>query len=291
MQTIGERLEDARKRKGISLREAAEATKIRSDFLSYIEQNNFDFELPEIYRCGFIKNYARYLKLDPEKVINDYSAQILSKTRNKKGGTEWFGSMDAKSDENGSNGTADVVSINDADLSQNAPSFGSITAKPKEPTQDFDSSSNQISEDTGEKLFYLKVGLILLGALALVFVLFGLVRALISSPAEDITSVVAVQESPAIESSAPNSTTTPTTTIKEFKITASSEVYVAARDLTDRNYLFQGTLSAGEEIVLEKTGPVEVVFTRADQIIISANGQTFHSPESGITGTSKIRLP
>ena len=79
--------------------------------------------------------------------------------------------------------------------------------------------------------------------------------------------------------------------IEEFKITASSEVYVAARDLTDRNYLFQGTLSAGEEIVLEKTGPVEVVFTRADQIIISANGQTFHSPESGITGTSKIRLP
>ena len=71
MQTIGERLEDARKRKGISLREAAEDTKIRSDFLSYIEQNNFDFELPEIYRCGFIKNYARYLKLDPAKVVND----------------------------------------------------------------------------------------------------------------------------------------------------------------------------------------------------------------------------
>ena len=33
MQSIGERLEEARKRKGISLREAAEATKIRSDFL------------------------------------------------------------------------------------------------------------------------------------------------------------------------------------------------------------------------------------------------------------------
>ena len=154
-----------------------------------------------------------------------------------------------------------------------------------------DSASEQASEDTGEKMFYLKVGLILLGALALVFVLFGLVRALISSPPEDITSVAAVQTSPATESSAPNLITTPSTNIKEFKITASSEVYVAARDLTDRNYLFQGTLSAGEEIVLEKAGPVEVVFTRADQVIISANGQTFHSPESGVTGTSKIRLP
>ena len=288
MQTIGERLEDARKRKGISLREAAEATKIRSDFLSYIEQNNFDFDLPEIYRCGFIKNYARYLKLDPEKVINDYSAQLLSKTRSKKGGAEWFGSMDAKSDEND---TVDLASIDKADVSQNAPSFGSITATPKEPSQGLDSASEQASEDTGEKMFYLKVGLILLGALALVFVLFGLVRALISSPPEDITSVATVQTSPATESSAPNLITTPSTNIKEFKITASSEVYVAARDLTDRNYLFQGTLSAGEEIVLEKAGPVEVVFTRADQVIISANGQTFHSPESGVTGTSKIRLP
>ena len=62
MQSIGERLEEARKRKGISLREAAEATKIRSDFLGYIEQNKMDFSLPEIYKRGFLKNYARYLK-------------------------------------------------------------------------------------------------------------------------------------------------------------------------------------------------------------------------------------
>ena len=73
MQTIGERLEEARKRKGISLREAAEITKIRSDFLGYLEQNKFDFDLPEIYRRGFIKNYARYLKLDPEKLLTDYN--------------------------------------------------------------------------------------------------------------------------------------------------------------------------------------------------------------------------
>ena len=34
MQTIGGQLEEARQRKGISLREAAEATKVRSDFLA-----------------------------------------------------------------------------------------------------------------------------------------------------------------------------------------------------------------------------------------------------------------
>ena len=44
MQTIGERLEEARKRKGISIREAAENTKIRGDYLQKFEANTFDID-------------------------------------------------------------------------------------------------------------------------------------------------------------------------------------------------------------------------------------------------------
>ena len=100
MQSIGERLEEARKRKGISLREAAEATKIRSDFLGHIEQNKMDFSLPEIYKRGFLKNYARYLKLDYDKIMTDYNAQQLSKSRlGKKAGSEWFGQLEVKKNE------------------------------------------------------------------------------------------------------------------------------------------------------------------------------------------------
>jgi len=58
MQTIGERLEEARKRKGISIREAAEATKIRSDYLHKFESNQFDLNLAEIYTRGFLRSYA-----------------------------------------------------------------------------------------------------------------------------------------------------------------------------------------------------------------------------------------
>ncbi len=74
MHTIGERLEEARKRQGLSIREAAEATKIRSDFLTNMEANLFNFPLPEIYRRGFLRVYATYLKLDPEKLLTDYHA-------------------------------------------------------------------------------------------------------------------------------------------------------------------------------------------------------------------------
>ena len=74
MQTIGERLEEARKRKGISIREAAEATKIRGDYLHKFESNQFDIKLPDIYIRGFLRIYAGFLKLPPEKINADYLA-------------------------------------------------------------------------------------------------------------------------------------------------------------------------------------------------------------------------
>jgi transcriptional regulator with XRE-family HTH domain len=96
MQTIGERLEEARKRKGISIREAAEATKIRGDYLHKYESNQFDIKLPEIYVRGFLRTYANYLKLPGDKIVNDYSALGLSDAaKNSRGlNREVYGRMD-----------------------------------------------------------------------------------------------------------------------------------------------------------------------------------------------------
>jgi cytoskeleton protein RodZ len=81
MQTIGERLEEARKRKGISIREAAETTKIRSDYLQKFEANTFDLDLPPLYTRGFIRSYARYLDLDPERVIDEFDSTVATEGR------------------------------------------------------------------------------------------------------------------------------------------------------------------------------------------------------------------
>ena len=90
MQTIGEKIEETRKRKGISLSEAAEATKIRRDFLLNIESNEYDYDLPEIYKRGFIKNYAKYLKLNPEKVLSQYQEQLITHSSRAKKTTQIF---------------------------------------------------------------------------------------------------------------------------------------------------------------------------------------------------------
>lgn len=72
MQTLGERLEEARKRKGSSIREAAEATKIRGDYLQKFEANTFDLALPPLYLRGFLRAYARYLALDPARTLAEF---------------------------------------------------------------------------------------------------------------------------------------------------------------------------------------------------------------------------
>lgn len=71
-ETIGDKLQQARKRLGISLEEASAKTKIRMDFLARFEQGDINIPLPEIYRKGFLKNYARFLRLNPQVILNEY---------------------------------------------------------------------------------------------------------------------------------------------------------------------------------------------------------------------------
>ena len=67
MQSIGERLEEARKKKGISIREAAEATKIRGEYLQKFEGNQFEIGLTDIYTRGFLRGYANYLRIPSDR--------------------------------------------------------------------------------------------------------------------------------------------------------------------------------------------------------------------------------
>lgn len=94
MQTIGERLEEARKKKGISIREAAEATKIRGDYLQKFEGNHFDIGISEIYTRGFLRNYANYLKVPADRLLNDYAALGRGEPRPRQPSREVYGRMD-----------------------------------------------------------------------------------------------------------------------------------------------------------------------------------------------------
>jgi transcriptional regulator with XRE-family HTH domain len=73
---VGQKLEEARKRKGVSVREVSESTKIRGDYLSAIETGNYDIKLPEVYLRGFVRLYAKFLGLDQDALVADLDNEL-----------------------------------------------------------------------------------------------------------------------------------------------------------------------------------------------------------------------
>src|SRR5258708_3320063 len=94
MQTIGERLEEPPKKKRISIREAAEATKMRGDYLQKFESNQFDIGLTELYARGFLRNYATFLKLPVERILSDFAALGHGEVRPRQPSREIYGRLD-----------------------------------------------------------------------------------------------------------------------------------------------------------------------------------------------------
>lgn len=270
MHSIGERLEEARKRKGISLREAAEATKIRSDFLGYIEQNKMDFDLPEIYKRGFLKNYARYLKLDYDKIMTDYNAQQLSNSRlGKKGGAEWFGQMEVKK------AGGETSSLQPE--SEEAGPYGRIAAKPARTEE----ANPREDEEETDKTFYMKIGLIFVGTLALVFVVFGLIWAILGSGDSDATGDSPELRDPA-EITQPTDPTPPAVDAKSVTLFANGgSVYVTVTQKDDGERIYRGAVEVDSPLTLDKSGPVEIVFTRGEHLVIEAGGERFRPSASG----------
>jgi cytoskeleton protein RodZ len=136
MQTIGERLEEARKRKGISIREAAEATKIRGDYLHKFESNQFDIKLPEIYVRGFIRIYANFLKLPGDKLVNDYLSLGIGEGGRSHGrglNREIYGKMEVTRSEHSSKTVAPDVLGGSA--SANGPEKTNPNIPPRPPFQ------------------------------------------------------------------------------------------------------------------------------------------------------------
>jgi cytoskeleton protein RodZ len=60
---IGKTLRMAREKRGLSLQQVEEATKIRTRYLRDLENENFDV-LPAVYVLGSLKTYAGHLGLD-----------------------------------------------------------------------------------------------------------------------------------------------------------------------------------------------------------------------------------
>ena len=279
--TIGEKLEEARKRKGVSIREAAEATKIRSDFLLSLEANRFDIPLPEIYVRGFLKNYAHFLRIDADRVMTDFDAMRLGQNslhirhlpthgEGEETKRESLGRMQLPGKEESTSGV---------------PNRG-VTEEPREPAEEErgirESSPRLPGTDPELRALYLKLGLFGAGALVLLLLIGLLVRQIRTDdpPPPAPTPSTVVQPAEPVPA-------TPATTAGTLSLTASESVSVMINRADDNSRIFSGTLAAGETRSFDTTGPVVLRFTNGEALQVERNGSRFRI---GITGAGARRI-
>lgn len=73
---IGETLVAARRQQGVALSDAAAETRVRESYLAALEAEDFAALGGDVYVKGFLRSYARFLRLDPEPLIAAYRAEF-----------------------------------------------------------------------------------------------------------------------------------------------------------------------------------------------------------------------
>jgi cytoskeletal protein RodZ len=281
MQTIGEKIEETRKRKGISLSEAAEATKIRRDFLLNIESNQYDYDLPEIYKRGFIKNYAKYLKLNADKVLSQYQEQQITQSRrSKKVNSDLFGT---------NTDLAQTSTPDTLDPLLEKPSLGKINLnKPSEPKDETPVNEEGLSN----KDLYIKTAIVGISTLLFVFGIIWLIQTVSQSMNSNndpiansgsTTSATSVIQTNEVKQTAEYP-------IKEITLKASGTVYIQIRQKIDNKVLLAKQLIEGEIQTIKRRGPVDVAFTKGNFITL-ITGDEGAPIQPNTKGTGKITLP
>ncbi|HEX8919596.1 MAG TPA: helix-turn-helix domain-containing protein [Chloroflexota bacterium] len=74
MSDLGNLLRSARDKKGVSISQAAEVTRIRESYLEALEEGQFKLLPGPAYITGFLRNYASYLGIHPDDAVQEYYA-------------------------------------------------------------------------------------------------------------------------------------------------------------------------------------------------------------------------
>jgi len=80
IETIGGQLRRERERRGLSLREVQDATKITVNNLSALEEDRFDEFPNRVYTRAFLRDYANYLALDSAGLLESYERTCAAKS-------------------------------------------------------------------------------------------------------------------------------------------------------------------------------------------------------------------
>lgn len=73
---MGSVLKAEREKRGLTVKDIERETSIRAKYLEALERGKYDALPGEVYVKGFIRNYAEFLGLDAEKLVQEYREEI-----------------------------------------------------------------------------------------------------------------------------------------------------------------------------------------------------------------------
>jgi cytoskeleton protein RodZ len=264
MQSIGERLEEARKRRGISVREASEATKIRGDFLLNFENNQFEVGLPDIYVRGFLRNYSSFLKIDPEKIVTDFNATLLGETKaNRKDSRELFGRLEIPERPRPSVDGGQPTS-------PTAPRRRNDDGTDATPRPGGGGSGGGGNPELGN---YLKIGLIAAAGIATILAIVWLVMLIVNATHVSEPRATPERSAPAAENPVPGDS---------INLVALNDVWVKVTQVSDNVVLFDGQLARGEKKAVTRHGAVRIGYNAGTNLQVEVNGLRYKMTSDGI---------
>ena len=80
MKNIGTKLKDKREENGLSIEEVAEDLKMRPSQILSIEEGKIEDFKDVFYLKYFIRDYAKYLGLDSEKILDEFNEYLFDMT-------------------------------------------------------------------------------------------------------------------------------------------------------------------------------------------------------------------
>jgi cytoskeleton protein RodZ len=76
MPTVSEQLRHGREAMKLDVHQVAEATKLKTDQVRALEQGNYDYFSAPVYVRGSLRTYARLLKLDAAKLVEQLDEEL-----------------------------------------------------------------------------------------------------------------------------------------------------------------------------------------------------------------------
>lgn len=240
MKNLGAKLKSAREAMQLSLRDVADATRLRIPVIEKMEDGSFDYDLQDIYKRGFLRIYAAFLKLNVDDVMREYNTALAMRP-----------AEDARK--------------------------RFVPAADDEPAQatKFDDPEDASEEAPDMSGKYIKLGGALVLAVLAIIVVVMIASSLTKSQPQGDLQTAAAQQQPAPQAAAPKISEVAVSPAK-MKISAYGETYITVSKAANHgDVLFTGTLKEGasrefnldEPLFVRVTDASKIKITRGDSVI------------------------